>query len=1016
LLRRVFSVFISILLVTGMLTLAFDIRPVRAQGTIYIRADGSIDPSDAPISTVDKVTYTFTGDIINDSIVIERDNIIIDGAGYTLQGIGSGIGFYLQGTNLVTIKNTRITNFGFGIELDSSYNNIISGNNITGCDGEGAGWGIAVDASSDNNISGNNIMANSVAGISVYGVYPQAPHANDNRIVGNNITANNNTGIVLSYSTNSIISGNIIANNGQGIVIESASCNISGNTFINDGLRLYDYYQYYQNSVENNTVNGKPLVYLDGVSDYTVDDAGEVVLVGCNNIGVEGLNLSRTDLGVELWETNNSTISGNNITGNYLYGIYLAGSSYNSIFGNNITETNWEGVCLYSCSNNSISGNNITNNGYGILIEYSSSNIISGNTIADSHRNDIINPGCGITLIFSSSSNSIFHNNFINNTPQVRSADSVNVWDDGYPSGGNYWSDYSGTDSCRGSYQNETGSDGIGDTPYIIDVNNVDHCPLMSPWEPTLRDDWPMFHHDLTHTGYSTSPAPTTNHTLWSYTTGNSVFSSPAVVGGVVYVGSSCGKVYALNATTGAQIWNYTAGAVVYYSSPAVADGKVYFTSEDDGGVYCLDATTGAQIWYYTTGNYTIGVRDVTSPAVAGGVVYVNSGDGKVYALNATTGAQIWNYTTGTPGWQTNSSPAVDAGVVYMDSSDGKVYALNATTGAQIWNYATGGLFSRSSPAVAGGVVYVGQMNMYFGSNVSALNATTGAQIWNYTTDGLLESSPAVAGGVVYIGSLDHNVYALNATTGAQIWNYTTGNEVKSSPAVAGGVVYVGSLDDNVYALNATTGAQIWSYTTGSTVFGSGVDSSPAVAGGVVYVGSLNGKVYAFGAVAHDVAVTNVASFTTVVGQGSIVKINVTVANQGSYTDIFNTTAYASATIIASENVTLPAGNSTTVMFTWNTTGFAYGNYTISAYAWPVPGETYTADNNFTYGLVSVTIMGDVDGNCNVNVLDAIDLSTSFGKGIGQAGFNPNADFDDNGIVNILDAITLANHYNQHYP
>jgi hypothetical protein len=114
--------------------------------------------------------------------------------------------------------------------------------------------------------------------------------------------------------------------------------------------------------------------------------------------------------------------------------------------------------------------------------------------------------------------------------------------------------------------------------------------------------------------------------------------------------------------------------------------------------------------------------------------------------------------------------------------------------------------------------------------------------------------------------------------------------------------------------------------------------------------------------------------------------------------------------------VTLGSGASATFTFTWNTAGFAYGNYTISAYAWPVQDEINTADNNFTYGLVSVTIMGDVDGNGWVNVLDAIDLSNSFGKSIGQTGFNPDADFDDNGVINILDAITLANYYGQHYP
>jgi hypothetical protein len=67
---------------------------------------------------------------------------------------------------------------------------------------------------------------------------------------------------------------------------------------------------------------------------------------------------------------------------------------------------------------------------------------------------------------------------------QADSHGSVNVWDDGFPSGGNYWSDYAGIDLYSGPYQNETGSDGIGDTPYVIDENNIDHYPLMNPWTP----------------------------------------------------------------------------------------------------------------------------------------------------------------------------------------------------------------------------------------------------------------------------------------------------------------------------------------------------------------------------------------------------------------------------------------------------------------------------------------------------------------------------------------------------
>jgi outer membrane protein assembly factor BamB len=342
----------------------------------------------------------------------------------------------------------------------------------------------------------------------------------------------------------------------------------------------------------------------------------------------------------------------------------------------------------------------------------------------------------------------------------------------------------------------------------------------------STADWWPMFHHDLTHTGCSTSAAPHTNATLWSYATNGVVFSSPAVVGGVVYVGSNDGRVYALNALNGTQLWHYTTSNIVH-SSPAVAGGVVYVGS-NDGRVYALNASTGTQVWNYTTSGTV-----ESSPAVAGGVVYVGSLDGKVYALNASNGIQVWNYTTA-PGL--DSSPAAADGFVYVGSDN--VYCLNSSTGAKVWNYAASVGFS--SPTVTGDLVYIGSADY----NVYALYTSNGTKKWNYKTGSSVTSSPAVAGGVVYVGSTDNGVYALNASTGTQVWNYTTSNIVHSSPAVAGGVVYVGSFDGLVYALDAATGSQLWSYATPI-----GIASSPAVVGEVVYVGSedTHGIVYAFG-------------------------------------------------------------------------------------------------------------------------------------------------------------------------
>ena len=159
---------------------------------------------------------------------------------------------------------------------------------------------------------------------------------------------------------------------------------------------------------------------------------------------------------------------------------------------------------------------------------------------------------------------------------------------------------------------------------------------------PAVGDqNWAMFHHDLVHSGSSPSAAPNTNNILWNYTTGDNVVSSPAVVDDKVYIGSDDCKVYCLNATTGAKVWSYTTGNIIFCSYPAVVDGKVYIGSNDDK-VYCLDAASGEYIWSYKTDS------DVeSSPAVANGKVYIGSEDTKVYCLDAATGTYIWSYTTG---------------------------------------------------------------------------------------------------------------------------------------------------------------------------------------------------------------------------------------------------------------------------------------------------------------------------------------------------------------------------------
>jgi eukaryotic-like serine/threonine-protein kinase len=362
-------------------------------------------------------------------------------------------------------------------------------------------------------------------------------------------------------------------------------------------------------------------------------------------------------------------------------------------------------------------------------------------------------------------------------------------------------------------------------------------------------DNWPMFHHDLTHTGYSSSTPTTVASTLlWNFTTNIPVSASPTIVDGKVYVGSLGGIAYCLNATDGSSIWNYTvqartqgrygSGAPAIGSSMAVAGGYVYFGSYDRN-VYCLKAETGDKVWNFTTGNTV-----ESSPSISNGYVYIGSWDGNVYCLDALTGSKIWNYTTGS---QVESSPAIAEGKVYVGSVDYNVYCLDALTGDKIWSYKTGNLV-QSSPAVVDGRVYIGSEDM----NFYCLDASTGVQLWNFNAMGWVDSSPAVYNGYVYFGctvvnanqdDLPSNVYCLKASTGEKVWNYTMkGGASYSSPAVVVGLLYIGDWAHNIYCLDATTGAEKWIYTTQAHV-----NSSPAIANGNVYVASWDHTIYAFG-------------------------------------------------------------------------------------------------------------------------------------------------------------------------
>ncbi len=407
-----------------------------------------------------------------------------------------------------------------------------------------------------------------------------------------------------------------------------------------------------------------------------------------------------------------------------------------------------------------------------------------------------------------------------------------------------------------------------------------------------------MFRGDTAHSGVYSSPSTAGLSTVkWKFKTSAKILSSPAVSGGVVYIGSGDHNLYAVNAADGTQRWKFATDGPVN-SSPAIAGGLVYINSLD-GNFYAVEAETGKKKWSFKTEGerrFTApGIHGtiprtemmadpfdvfLSSPAVSAGIVYFGSGDNHVYALDAQTGDFKWKFKTGDV---VHASPAISGGVVYIGSWDRHLYALDAKSGALLWKFQTGDdkttynqIGIASSAAVTDGVVYFGCRDGHF----YAVDAKTGKERWNHDNHmGWVIASPAVRDGVVYFPTSDGTRFkALKAATGELIFNIANKAVSFSSPALAGDVVYFGSSDGWLHALDIKTGAVKAEFQTDGNKQNSskyidaqgkminlytdatleamyvGMDrmftlgsvlSSPVVVDGVVYFASTDGQLYA---------------------------------------------------------------------------------------------------------------------------------------------------------------------------
>ncbi len=366
--------------------------------------------------------------------------------------------------------------------------------------------------------------------------------------------------------------------------------------------------------------------------------------------------------------------------------------------------------------------------------------------------------------------------------------------------------------------------------------------------------DWPMFLRDPIHSASAPDVSTTPQGKLkWRFDTDAPLFSSPAVADGRLYLGSGDNRVVALDADSGELIWEYPVTGPVD-SSPAVAGDSV-FIGLRDGRVLSLDKDSGKAHWEFPTGGIF-----ATSPVVLEGILYIGSGDGRLYTLDAQTGQVRWTYQTG---GHIATDPAINDEIVAVLSQDGYLHIVDKQTGRKRLDYRT--KFARGAPALDGYMVYTAdeiglvtaidwrEREVPFEKNARWLRT----QLWAWGVGSSLPplkglawgtmmqgnsfvAAPIVTQDRLYVAAAERQVHALDRETGAVEWTFGSDGWFQSPPTLGGDSIFIGDRSGTLYAVSANTGEELWRFKTAAPI-----SSTPIPANGMLYFTSEDGSLYA---------------------------------------------------------------------------------------------------------------------------------------------------------------------------